>query len=245
MEPPPFFSLPLPTFFLFFTTIYFLGYFVIFRNWNATTRPQASSCFLSLSHGTPAVVLSTLSLLQKTPKTHFNFASPNTPLQNLTLDYSTAYFLVDLLHYLLFVPTDHLFIAHHAATLYVFLTCRYAVNHGAYPLLVLLVLAEVTSACQNTWTLAGFRREESPAAAAVYGFLSPVFYSVYTVVRGVLGPAFVWEMGVFYLRGGGDGAIPTWVWGSWMVVIVSAILVSDLWVWNRWVDWCTQRRKKD
>ncbi|KAH7856837.1 hypothetical protein Vadar_006036 [Vaccinium darrowii] len=241
---PLFFSPPplLPTFFFYFTTVYLLAYLVIFRNWSTKTKPQASSCLLSLFHGTPAVLLATLSLLQQ--QTNNNFASPNTPLQNATLEFSIAYFLTDLLHYLLFDPTDYLFIAHHVATIYVFLTCRYMVNHGAYPILVLLILAEVTSPCQNVWSLARFRRGESPAAARVYGFLSPLFYSLYSVVRGVLGPVFVWKMGrAFCLKEeqGGIIPIPTWVWVSWMVVIVSAILLSVLWVWIRWVDWCRER----
>ncbi|XP_020402092.1 leucine-rich repeat extensin-like protein 5 [Zea mays] len=50
------------------------------------------------------------------------------------------------IHYLAFLPGDVLFIAHHLATLFVFLTCCHLVRHSAY---ALLVLAEVTSLLQN------------------------------------------------------------------------------------------------
>ena len=162
----------------------------------------------------------------------------------MVLDYSSAYFFMDLLHYMIFIPSDVLFIAHHLATLYVFLTCRYIVHHGGSAILVLLVLAEVTSACQNTWTFARFRKADVPVAAKVYERLSPVFYAFYSVVRGVLGPLFVYKIGVFYASGGADGVIPRWAWISWMIVIVSAILVSILWVINLWIDLYRERTKK-
>ncbi|CAK9155819.1 unnamed protein product [Ilex paraguariensis] len=233
----------LPVFNLMFSTIYLLGYFIIFRNWKQNLRPEASSCLVSLAHGTPAVLLSLYSILY--PQTQLNFASPNTNFQNMVLDYSIAYFFMDLLHYMIFIPSDVLFIAHHLATLYVFLTCRYIVHHGGSAILVLLVLAEVTSACQNTWSFARFRKADVPVAAKVYERLSPVFYAFYSVVRGVLGPLFVYKMGLFYANGGADGVIPRWAWISWMAVIVSAILVSILWVINLWIDLYRERTKKE
>ncbi|PSS28783.1 TLC domain-containing protein [Actinidia chinensis var. chinensis] len=232
--------LTLPSFFLMFATLYLLGYTIIFRKWAGLSRPEASSCFLSLAHGTPAVLLATFSLLH--PNLPSNFASPNTPFQNTVLEFSMAYFFTDTFHYLLFVPTDPLFIAHHAATLYVFFTCRYIVHHGAFPILVLLILAEVTSACQNAWSLAGFCRLDSPGSARVHESLSPLFYGFYSVVRGILGPVFVYKMGFFYLSG--VNGIPQWAWVSWMGVIVSAILLSILWVLNLWMGLWRERSKK-
>ncbi|PHU02976.1 hypothetical protein BC332_28227 [Capsicum chinense] len=78
----------------------------------------------------------------------------------MILEYSIGYFLADLLHYFVFYPTDVLFIAHHLATLYAFLTYRFVVHHGAANLIG-LVPAEITSPFQNTlescqgnsWTL--------------------------------------------------------------------------------------------
>lgn len=172
------------------------------------------------------------------------FTSPNTNFQNLILDFSTSYFLVDLLHYINFFPSDFLFIAHHLATLFVILTCRYLVSHGAFAILVLLVLAEVTSACQNTWTLANVRRGDVPAAAKLYEFLSPPFYAFYTLVRGFAGPVFLYRMGVFYISGEADNVIPRWVSLSWLVVVGAAILASILWVLNLWVELYKQRMAK-
>lgn len=151
---------------------------------------------------------------------------------------------MDLIHYLIFFPSDVLFIGHHLATLFVFLTCRYVVYHGAYAILSLLVLAEVTSFCQNLWTLAGARRTDAKFAAKVYGFLSPPFYAFYSLVRGLLGPYFVYRMGEFYISGVADSVIPKWVWVSWMIVVITAISVSILWITNLWVELYRERKGK-
>ncbi|KAK9039598.1 hypothetical protein V6N11_014794 [Hibiscus sabdariffa] len=164
------------------------------------------------------------------------FSSSNTETQNLALDYSIAYFLTDLLHYLIFFPSDILFIAHHLATLFVFITCRHLVFHGSFAILSLLILAEVTSFCQNVWTLATARRHDNRLAAKVYSFLSPYFYAFYSVVRGIFGPFFMYQMGAFYMSGRADNVIPRWVWIFWMIVVLTAIGVSILWISNLWFE---------
>lgn len=237
-------STTLPAFILVFLIIYLLGYFTVFRNWNGKHRAEASSCLISLAHGTPAVLLAIFSMLINNSQGNFNFASPNTQFQNIVLEYSIAYFFMDILHYLVFFPGDVLFIGHHLATLYIFVTCRYVIHHGAIPILVLLVLAEVTSACQNTWSLVGYQKSHVHAAARFYDFLSPLFYGFYTVVRGIFGPVFVYRMGVFYASGAADGMIPRWTWVSWMCVIVSAVFVSVFWVSNLWINFYENRNKE-
>ncbi|XP_074377170.1 TLC domain-containing protein At5g14285-like [Apium graveolens] len=148
-------------FFSFYLTIYLLAHFLIFNNWTSKLRPEAASCLISYFHGSPAVFLAGKALLSDQNR---GFASTNTTFQTLILDYSIAYFLMDLIHYLLFYPSDILFIAHHLATLFVFMTCRFVVFHGAYAVLMLLIIVEVTSFCQNTWTLACARRKDSEFA---------------------------------------------------------------------------------
>lgn len=194
---------------------------------------------MSLTHGTPAVIMSTHALMNSS--TPLSFASPNASFQNFVLEFSIAYFLMDLLHYMVFVPNDLLFIGHHLATLYVFVTCRYVVHHGAVAILVLLFLAEVTSACQNVRSIANLRRADVPLAAKVYEFLSPPFYVFYSVARGVLGTLVVYKIGMFYASGGANNLIPRWAWISWMVVIVVAVMISILWVSNLWIFWFRQR----
>ncbi|CAL1359858.1 unnamed protein product [Linum trigynum] len=224
-----------------FLSIYLFAYLVLFRNWGSKHRAEASSSFMSLSHGTPAVLLAVRALLTGAAGGAPPLAAPNSEFQNSVLDFSTAYFVADLLHYLAFSPSDVLFILHHLATLYVFLTCRFLVGRGAYGLLELLILAEATSACQNVWSIARFRKGESAAAARLYEFLSPFFYVFYSVVRGVLAPIFIIQMVAFFAGGEGRGLIPAWVWVSWMVVIVAAIAVSVMWVSSHWVGWCKER----
>lgn len=232
---------------LVFSIIYLFGYLIIFKDWKEKVRPDASSCIMSLAHGTPAVILSIYSMLQnsQTSFQNLDFSTQNTPFQEMILEYSIAYFLVDLLHYLVFYPSDVLFIAHHLATLYVFLTCRFVVHHGGATLLGLLFLAEITSPCQNTWSLARYRKNKVPMAAKFYEKLSPLFYMFYSLVRGVLGPLFVYKMGLAFASGKADGVISRPMWISWMVVIVSAILVSILWISNLWIDFFRERLRKE
>ncbi|KAK5802601.1 TLC domain-containing protein At5g14285 [Gossypium arboreum] len=242
METFPFSSIPnLPLFFSMFLILYSIAYSIVFRNWSPKIRPEACSCFISLFHGTPAVFLATFAIFSDQNR---GFSSPNTKTQNLVLDYSIAYFLTDLLHYLVFFPTDVLFIGHHLATLFVFITCRHVVFHGSYAILTLLILAEGTSFCQNVWTLASARRHDNQLAARVYSNLSPYFYAFYSVVRGIFGPFVLYQMGVFYSSGVADNVIPRWLWISWMCVVITAIGVSILWISNLWVELFKEKKAK-
>ncbi|XP_022883935.1 TLC domain-containing protein At5g14285-like [Olea europaea var. sylvestris] len=231
----------LPLFFIMYFVLYLNAYFILFRTWTRKLRPEACSCIISLAHGTPAVFLASYAILSDPNR---NFDSTNTSFQNLVLEYSIAYFLMDLLHYLVFYPRDVLFIGHHMCTLFVFMTCRYVVLHGAYAILVLLILAEVTSLCQNVWTLASARRSDVKFAAKVYDLFSPPFYAFYSVVRGFVGPYFVYRMFVFYLSGVSNHVIPKWVWITWISVVVMAISVSILWISNLWIQLYSDRTKK-
>ncbi|KAH6792207.1 DNA-binding storekeeper [Perilla frutescens var. hirtella] len=233
-------SNPLVLFFAGYLILYLVAYSILFRSWASKLRPEASSCAISLAHGTPAVFLAARAILSDPAR---DFHTANTPFQNLVLDYSIAYFLMDLVHYLIFYPTDVLFIGHHLATLFVFVTCRYVVYHGAFAILVLLILAEVTSFCQNVWTLASARRSDLEIAAKVYDLLSPPFYALYSVVRGFFGPYFVYRMFTFYLTGATDNVIPKWVWISWLLVVVAAISVSILWILNLWIVFFREKKK--
>ncbi|TKW25019.1 hypothetical protein SEVIR_3G089000v4 [Setaria viridis] len=230
-----------------FASVYLVGYLIVFRRWGARPRAEAASCFTSLFHGTPAALLALRAVLSRHRAAAGHLAvlaAPNTAAEGLVLDFSTAYFAVDLAHYLLFLPGEALFVAHHLATLYVLATCRHAAGAGAAALLPLEVLAEATSAAQNVWTLAGMRRRDSPLAARVYAALSPPFYAAYTAARAALGPAwFVRVVGFFYASSGGGGRVPAWAWASWTVVIGAGIAVSILWVGNLWLEYFRERKE--
>jgi hypothetical protein len=119
-----------PAFLVMYAAIYCVGQLFVFRRWALRQRLDGSSCLISLFHGTPAALAAAGTILAL-PAGFRSFAAPNARLQDHVLDYSIAYFTMDLLHYLAFLPADVLFIAHHLATLFVFLTCRYMVRHGA------------------------------------------------------------------------------------------------------------------
>ncbi|CAN8266255.1 unnamed protein product [Cochlearia groenlandica] len=234
----------LPLFFSIFVFLYLIGYLFIFRRWSTESRPLASSCLISLFHGVSAVVLSTRALISDPNR---GFSSPNTQSQNSVLDFSSAYFLADLLHLAAFPSPaggDALFAAHHAAVLFNFLTCRYLVAHGACGLLALLIVAEATSACQNSWTLAEARGTNAPLAVRLHRFVTLPFYASYSVCRCVIAPLLIVKMTWYYVTGGAADVIPKWVWVSWTVVIVIAVTVSNLWIWNLWVLFFEDRYSK-
>ncbi|BAU01559.1 hypothetical protein LR48_Vigan10g212100 [Vigna angularis] len=230
-------------FFTFFFFIYLLGYFIIFRKWSPKIRPEASSCLISLFHGTPATVLAVAAVLSAENR---SLAAANTNFQNLVLDYSAAYFAADLVHLATFFTGsgDLTFVFHHFATLFVILTCRHVAVHGAVAVLTLLAIAEVTSAPQNAWALARARRKDAQFAASVASVLSVPFYGLYSVVRGLLGPYVVFRMAAFYSGGGAEGFIATWVWISWVVVVSVAIAASIAWVSNLWIEVYEERSRK-
>ncbi|CAA7046548.1 unnamed protein product [Microthlaspi erraticum] len=234
----------LPFFFLIFVFVYLLGYLFVFRRWSPESRPLASSCLISLLHGVSAVFLANYVIISDPNR---GFASRNTQSQNVVLDFSSAYFFADLLHLAAFPSPaggDALFAAHHAAVLFVFLTCRYLVAHGACALLALLVIAEATSACQNSWTLAAARGPDAPVAVRLHRFVTLPFYASYSVCRCVLAPLYIVKMTWFYVSGGAGDVIPRWVWMSWTVVIVIAATVSILWIWNLWALFFQERYSK-
>ncbi|XP_041020449.1 TLC domain-containing protein At5g14285-like [Juglans microcarpa x Juglans regia] len=167
--------------------------------------------------------------------------SPKNPR---VLNYNIAYFLMDLLHFIVFNPRDLLFIANHLVTLFIFLTSWYLVSHGAYAILVLLILAEITSACQNTWTLAIARKNDAVFAVKLYDLLSAPFYTVHSIVRGLVVPYFVYKMFAFYASGAAKSVIPKRVQVSWIVVILIDISVSILWVSNLWAEFYRERMGK-
>ncbi|KAL4385614.1 hypothetical protein GQ457_15G006630 [Hibiscus cannabinus] len=60
------------------------------------------------------------------------------------------------------------------------------------------------------------------------------FYEFYVVIRGIIGPFFVYKMGAFYMKD--RNSVLVWTWVSWMIVIVTTILVS-IWVFDHLIDW--------
>lgn len=215
-----------------FLIVYALGYLKLFRHWKSYDRAGASSCCISLAHGTPAAFLAVYCML----KYPLELARQNTPLENAVMEFSIAYFLVDSMHYLVFFPDDFVFIAHHLATFFVMASCRYFVGHGGLTVMSLLFLAEITSACQNAWTLARIARLESSQVALIYKILSPLFYSFYTLIRGFVAPILIYHLAQFYIDGKADDVMPRWLACCWIAIVVMAILGSMAWILNLWIE---------
>jgi hypothetical protein len=215
-----------------FTAVYFYGYFFVFHKlWKGRARYDAASCGISLTHGTVVAALACYDIFTQ----KWVLDAPNTPFQDKVMEYSMAYFVVDLLNYFITAPDDFLFIGHHVATLTYMISCRYYIGHGGISVMCLIAAGELTSPVQNIWTLCRMARETSPTAKKIYTNLSPFFTVFFTLVRGGFGPYLTWTLGKFYLGGGADKVMPRWLACCWMFKVAFAIFGSMIWVYKLWV----------
>eukprot|EP00250_Pteridium_aquilinum_P018799 c2420_g1_i1 orf=216-968(-) len=213
-----------------FIAIYALGYFSLFPRWKHKARFEAASCCMSMVHGAITSLLAAYDMLQ----VPWKLDAPNTPLENSLMDLSIAYFAVDLLHYLLFVPEDFKFIFHHLATSIYMLTCKYYAKHGAVSVMALMALGEITTPLQSVWTIARLGRDTSPIARRVYEGASLPFTVFFTCTRGIVGPYLTCELCKFYLSNEGGHVIPFWLAAAWMGMVVIGMAGSMMWIQSLW-----------
>lgn len=219
-----------------FSAIYVLGYYWWVGGWRTRTkaRHEAASCFMSLLHCSATTLLTgwnvavTLQEHDKGPWQQL-LRAPNTPFQNTVMEFSIAYFVVDLMHYVLFVPEEALFVLHHVATSTYMLSCRYYTAHGGLSVMSLLGLAESTGFLQNLWFLSFLA-----GATRSFRLLDPIFLTFFTFVRGILGPLLTWRLCAFYFAGQADTVIPRWLAYYWMSTVILAITGSLFWVSTQW-----------
>lgn len=218
---------------LMFGAVYLYGYFNVFNKvWKGRARYDAASCGISMVHGLVVAVLSCYDIFGGNDR---QLDAPNTHFQNGIMEYSMAYFIVDLIYYFVTASDDYLFIVHHFATLTYMFSCHYFTHHGAFSVMYLIAAGELTSPVQNIWTLARMARGESPTAKKIYTNLSPFFTVYFTVVRGIFGPYLTWKLGAFYLTGQADAVVPRWLAYSWMFKVAFGIFGSVVWVYKLWV----------
>ncbi|KAH7315504.1 hypothetical protein KP509_21G052300 [Ceratopteris richardii] len=220
----------LPVSIIFFTAIYIVGYFAIFTSWKDKARFEAASCSMSLVHGAITSSLAIVDIL----KVPWKLDAPNNPLENSLMDVSVAYFLVDLFHYLIFVPEDYKFIFHHLATSVYMLTCKYFSGHGALSVMLLMAVGEITTPLQSVWTIARLGRDQSTLAKRVYESVSLPFTLLFTCTRGIIGPWITWKLCEFYLFDVRRHMIPMWLSSLWMSMVIIGMTGSMLWLWSLW-----------
>ncbi|MCO5572566.1 hypothetical protein L7F22_026322 [Adiantum nelumboides] len=214
-----------------FISIYAVGFFSLFPRWRHKARFEAASCSMSLVHGAISSTLAAYDLLL----VPWRLDAPNSPLENALMDFSIAYFLVDLLHYLLFIPEDFKFIGHHVATSIYMLTCKYYIGHGALSVMALMAVGEMTTPLQSVWTIARLGRDISPSARRIYEGASLPFTIFFTCTRGLVGPLLTWILCKFYLSSEGRRVIPFWLAALWMGMVVIGMAGSIMWMQSLWV----------
>lgn len=214
-----------------FVFVYLIAYYRLFSGWKQKARFEAASCSMSMIHGTVTTILSALEFFRNPWK----LDAPNTPIQNVVMEFSMAYFLVDLLHYILFVPEDVKFILHHLATSIYMMSCRYYTKHGALSVMALMGLGEVTTPLQSIWTVARLGRDDSYLAKRIYESTSLLFTIFFTITRGITAPILAWKLFEFYLSNQAKDVIPFWLAASWMAMVSVGLAGSIMWVYSLWV----------
>lgn len=214
-----------------FVSIYLIGYYWMFSEWRHKARFEAASCTMSMIHGTVATILSGYELLHRPWK----LDAPNTVFENVVMELSMAYFFVDLLHYLLFVPEDYKFTLHHLATSVYMLSCRYYTKHGALSVMALMGLGEVTTPLQSVWTVARLGRKRSYLAKKTYESTSLFFTTFFTFTRGLVAPVLISKLCKFYLWDQAKSVIPYWLAAFWMAIVIVGYAASVMWVYSLWV----------
>ncbi|KAH7414882.1 hypothetical protein KP509_14G015900 [Ceratopteris richardii] len=195
---------------VFFTGLYLLGYWVVFaRRWphGAVDRFKAASCCMSIVHGTSTMKFWLASRL----------GAANTRFEEAIMEYSTAYFLVDLVHYLLFVPNQPLFVLHHVFTSSYMLSCRFYTGHVAFSTIILFVVGESTSFLQNVWTISLLTH-----GAKLFNLLNVPFLIIVSIFPGVLTPWATWQLCLYFLFSREASAVVPfplalyWMWSVFM-----------------------------
>ncbi|KAH7414883.1 hypothetical protein KP509_14G016000, partial [Ceratopteris richardii] len=231
---------------VFFTGLYLLGYWVVFaRRWprGAVDRFKAASCCMSILHGTSTSIYM-LNLFytdkqqdgggENSSTMKFWLASrlgaANTRFEEAIMEYSTAYFLVDLVHYLLFVPNQPLFVLHHVFTSSYMLSCRFYTGHGAFSTIILFVVGESTSFLQNVWTISLLTH-----SAKLFNLLNVPFLIMFSIFPGVLTPWATWQLCLYFLFSREASAVVPfplahyWMWSVFMGISGSLYWVSTHW----------------
>ncbi|KAH7414874.1 hypothetical protein KP509_14G015100, partial [Ceratopteris richardii] len=217
---------------VFFTGLYLLGYWVVFaRRWprGAVDRFKAASCCMSIVHGTSTSMAAAIYMMHL-KHTKSRLGAANTRFEEAIMEYSTAYFLVDLVHYLLFVPNQPLFVLHHVFTSSYMLSCCFYTGHGAFSTIVLFVVGESTSFLQNVWTISLITH-----SAKLFNLLNVPFLIIFSIFRGVLTPWATWQLCLYFLFSREASAVVPfplalyWMWSVFMGISGSLYWVSTHW----------------
>ncbi|MCO5575834.1 hypothetical protein L7F22_029639 [Adiantum nelumboides] len=233
---------------LVFAGIYILGYCIIFaRRWprGAPERYKAASCCMSIVHGPSTSLAATLYMIRlfymerqhpsayphdRNSWLNSHLGASNTPFEEAIMEFSIAYFLIDLLHYVLFVPNQPLFIIHHIFTTSYMLSCRFYTRHGGFSTIVLFAVAECTSWLQNLWTIASLTK-----STALFNKLNIPFLTMFTIFRGIVTPWATWQLCQYYLFSlQALAVVPNWLALYWMCSVFMGIVGSLYWVAAHW-----------
>lgn len=124
-------------FFFTFLSLYLFGYFIFFQDRTPQIRVTYSSVLICVFHFLTATILGVIAFFSDTNR---GLSAANTTLQNIVLDFSIAYFITDLLHFVVFLPSYVHYFAHQLAMLFFVFTCRFMIGNGAVSVFVLVAV---------------------------------------------------------------------------------------------------------
>mmetsp|Transcript_12494 Transcript_12494/g.35090 ORF Transcript_12494/g.35090 Transcript_12494/m.35090 type:complete len:299 (+) Transcript_12494:137-1033(+) len=226
-----------------------LIFIVAFIIWGAlgitgAERGLFASCTMSMAHGISTTIFAGAAVCRAHPGIQYDM--PNTPEHEAILQLSTAYFLADLIFYM--VPwisnTDTLFILHHFATSGYMLWSLH-IGHGAISSLMLMFLGEITSAFFNPWLAARDYKKSHGGphllADIVFEIFTYPYSTVFIAVRGIIAPFVLSSMCMGLAT---SEALSPATKYTWVFLIVGSYLGSLTWVYKLSVGFAKHLRKR-
>ena len=139
----------------------------------------------------------------------WEYLAPNSQLQSHVMDISTAYFIADSAHMLLWKITDVGFHLHHVLCIAYAMSCRYGAQRGGVTVLLACALGELTNPTQGLlWIVQQLKYER------VIAILFPAFVAMLIVIRCVVTPLMsiaivvaLWRSGELLFRAWGGMCI--------------------------------------
>ena len=231
-----------PAYCIFFFQIFCLGVITIryFSKINPKSIPFLGSCVISTVHAAACIFAGWHELSTWRSKEPLQLDAPNTPIQNLQLQFSLAYLFADTFYFLAFDPNDLFFIAHHAlAGAYLFGCLK--LNVGGISAIFVFFMGEITTPLFNIFSVAKSLRQDHPFAGKVLNAVSPFFTASFILVRSIISPVLIgWFLHTLYFS---SPRIPA-PWRAFMCGLVTAGMAgSQVWSYKLFIGYRKERSK--
>jgi len=183
---------------------------------------SAASRFMGIAHSSTVAPLSILCLYYAWP--NWNYTGPLSYIEERTIEITFAYFMADLVHFVLYEPDDYLLLVHHAICVGFFSHVSY-LHKGGLAAMVAICTGEVTNPLQSSWFLAKLSGNKK-----LYGQLSGFFTTAFFILRVLILPPWAYFLIRDFFAGAQRGDITFGTAYGWSGTVLFMCLAS--WAWS-------------